>query len=78
MVPVSARRLRRTDRGTSRQLAGVPLTANNLQAVQTNTYLLRIDNSTPITYAVAYSSTGATPKMIYSLDITLEQVLASP
>lgn len=67
-----------TDRGTARSLAGAAVTLNNLQAVQTNTYLLRIDGSTPITYAVAYSSTGATPKMIYSLDITLEQVLALP
>jgi hypothetical protein len=62
---------------TTRTLSGAAVTANSVNAVQTNTYLLRIDRATPITYAVAYSSTGGTPKMIYSLVVSLEQVLRS-
>jgi hypothetical protein len=67
-----------TDRSTSRTLAGAAVTANSINAAQSSTYVLRIDRATPITYAVAYSSTGAAPKLIYSLDVTLEQVLALP
>jgi hypothetical protein len=54
------------------------VTTNALSAAQTNTYLLRIDRATPITYAVAYTSTGGAPKMIFGLDVMLEQVLSLP
>jgi hypothetical protein len=67
-----------TDRGVSRFLNGVALTGNSVNVVQSNTYLLRVDRATPITYGVNYSSTGGAPKMIYSLDISLEQVLVLP
>jgi hypothetical protein len=67
-----------TDRATTRSLAGANITANSINIAQTNTYLLRIDRATPITYNVGYSSTGGAPKMIYSLDVTLEQMLATP
>jgi hypothetical protein len=67
-----------TDRSTARSLSGAAVTTNALSAAQTNTYLLRIDRATPITYAVAYTSTGGAPKMIFGLDIMLEQVLSLP
>jgi hypothetical protein len=67
-----------TDRTTPRSLSGAAVTANVITAAQTNTYLLRIDRATPITYAVAYTSTGGAPKMIFSLDVVLEQAFALP
>ena len=67
-----------TDRGTSRNIPGAAITTNNVSAAQSGTLLLRVDRATPITYTVAYGSTGGAPKMIYSLDIVLEQVLNLP
>jgi hypothetical protein len=67
-----------TDRGAPRNLFGAFVTTNTLNSVQTNTYLIRIDRATPIVYAVDYLSTGGAPKMIFSLDIVLEQVLSLP
>lgn len=67
-----------TDRGAVRFLTSPALTTNNVSAAASGTLMLRCDRATAITYAVAYSSTGGAPKMIYSLDIVVEQVVALP
>lgn len=60
--------------------SGVPLTktftavtGNTIQTIASETFLLRSDAPAPITFAVAYASTGAT-SMVYRLDVLLEQV----
>jgi hypothetical protein len=53
--------------------SGSAITGNTTAAVQSNEALMRIDQATPLTYATAYSSTGATA-MQYRLDITVEMV----
>jgi hypothetical protein len=68
-----------TDRGATKFINGAAMTANSVTAGnQSGTLLLRIDRSTPITYGVNYSSTGGSPKMIYSLDVMIEQVVNLP
>lgn len=62
-----------TDGGIACSLAGAALTANSVSTVQTNTYLVRIDQATPVSYAAAYASVGAVP-MQYALDVVISQV----
>jgi hypothetical protein len=54
-------------------LAGAAMTSNTTTTVQSDTVLVAIDASTPLTYSTAYSSTGATA-MAYSLWLVAEQV----
>jgi len=63
-----------TDKGTSRNLSGPALTANSITAAQSGSVSVRIDGSTPITYATTYSTTGGAPPMIYDLFVFAEQV----
>lgn len=67
-----------TDHGTTRTLSSPALTANSVNAAMTGTLLLRVDNATVITYAVAYSSTGGAPKLQYALDVLMEQMNTLP
>lgn len=66
-----------TDRLNNRSIAAPAVTTNAISAAQTGTYLLRCDRATPITFSTVYSSPGST-KMIYSLDLTLEQIVNLP
>lgn len=62
-----------TNGGSTCTLSGVPMTANTTTTVQSDTVLVSIDTSTPLTYSTAYSSTGATV-MAYSLWLVAEKV----
>jgi len=62
-----------TNGGVACSLSGAAMTGNTTATVQTETVLLQIDASTPITYSTVYSSTGATA-MVYSLWVTAEEV----
>ena len=53
--------------------AGDALTGNTIATVQAGTILVRIDPATPIAYATAYQSVGATP-MAYDLHLVVEAV----
>jgi hypothetical protein len=54
-------------------LSGAAMTGNTVTTVQTNTYLLRVDASSPLTYSTTYASVGGTT-MQYRLDVVLERV----
>ncbi len=62
-----------TNGGVSCTIAGAAMTGNSTSTVQSQTVLVSIDASTPLTYSTAYSSTGATA-MAYSLWLVAEQV----
>mgnify|MGYP006264961413 CR=1 FL=1 len=64
-----------TNGGVTCTLAGAAMTSNTTTTVQSQTVLLQIDASTPLTYSTAYSSTGA-QAMVYSLWVTAEEVEA--
>ena len=64
-----------THNGLSKSLSGVALTGNTTTTVQSNTFLIHIDGSSPVSYATTYASAGATP-MQYALDVILERVAA--
>ena len=66
------------DRGTLRSFSDPAYTTNVVTFAATKTYFVRIDRATPISYQVNYGSTGGAPKMIYSLDIAVEQVTSLP
>jgi len=53
--------------------AGAALTGNTTGTVQTDSYLVRIDAASPITYSTTYASVGGTA-MQYRLDVVLERV----
>ncbi|HEY1492207.1 MAG TPA: hypothetical protein VGF35_06245 [Steroidobacteraceae bacterium] len=68
-----------TDRGVTRAIQVQPnLTTNATTGSQTGTLIVRTDRATPITYNTGYSSTGGAPKMIYGLDLLLEQIVVLP
>ena len=46
---------------------------NTTAKVLTGSWVLRVDQTTTITYATTYASVGATP-MQYRLDVVVEQV----
>lgn len=48
-------------------------TTNTLAALLTGTWMIRVDQTTTITYATTYVSVGATP-MRYRLDVVVEQI----
>jgi len=62
-----------TNGGVACSHAGAALTGNTTTTVQGNTFVLQIDQTTPVSYATTYSSTGATA-MQYSVWLALEQV----
>ena len=49
------------------------MTGNTTTTNQSGDSLIRVDRNSAITYATAYSSTGATA-MQYKLDVVVEQV----
>jgi len=62
-----------TDGGVPQSIVGAAMTGNTTTTIQDATHLIRVDTSTPVTYAVAYASVGA-PVMKYSLDVVLSLV----
>ena len=64
-----------TDGGVSPALSGSAVEGNLTTSVQSGNLLVRIDAATPVTYAMAYTSSGATA-MQYSLDVILERAQA--
>ncbi len=54
-------------------LSGAAIVGNTTSSVQTNTYLVRIDAASPVTYSTTYASVGGTT-MQYRLDLVLERV----
>ena len=57
--------------GVACAFVGDAMVGNTTAEVQVNSFLVRIDAGTTITYATAYVSVGA-PSMTYTLDVTLE------
>jgi hypothetical protein len=64
-----------TDGGVNLTQSGAAVTGNTPTTVQSDMLLVRADAGTAVTYAVAYSSSGATP-MQYTLSLAVEQVTA--
>lgn len=62
-----------TNGGVACSLAGTAMTGNTTNTVQSNSWLVNIDNASPLTYATTYASVGASA-MVYSLWLVLEQV----
>jgi len=60
-----------TNNGQTFSQSGAAMTGNSLTTQQNGQFTFNIDNSTPITYALAYTSGGGGPKMMYSYDIRL-------
>src|SRR3990167_1844420 len=60
-----------TDGGLAQSASGAAITGNTTTTVQFGTLIIRVDDSTPISYATAYASDGA-GIMRYSLDIVCE------
>jgi hypothetical protein len=62
-----------TDGGVAQSQAGADITGNTTDTLQSASFLIHADASTPIRYATAYGYTGATP-MQYRLDVVLEVI----
>lgn len=62
-----------TDGGVACSQTWTAVTGNTTATIQTGTLLLRAEQDTPITYAVAYSSAGATP-MQFAFDLVVEVI----
>lgn len=60
-----------TKGGVSCTLSGAALTGNTPATTQSETRMVAIDGSTPVTYSTTYASVGATP-MQYALNVVLE------
>jgi hypothetical protein len=61
-----------TDGGVSVSQSGAPVTGNTPTTVQSGMVLVRSDAGAAITFAVAYTSSGATP-MRYTVSVAIEQ-----
>lgn len=64
-----------TDGAVSPSVSGTAITGNTTSTVQSGSYLIRVDNLSPVRYSTTYGSVGATP-MKHSLYITLSEVQA--
>lgn len=64
-----------TSGGVSCTFSTTALTGNTTATVQSHTWLLLVDASTPVTYSTTYASSGATT-MEYQLAVIIEQVQA--
>lgn len=62
-----------TESGTSLTVTTGTDSTNTTTKVLTGSWVLRVDQTTTITYATTYASVGATP-MQYRLDVVVEQV----
>lgn len=62
-----------TNDAISKSFSGTAVTGNTTSTVQSNTWLLNVDATTPITYSTTYASVGAT-SMQYALEFVVEKV----
>jgi hypothetical protein len=62
-----------TDAGVNVAQVAPAVTGNTTTTVQSGSVLVRADAATAITYAVAYTSVGATP-MLYTISVAIEAV----
>lgn len=62
-----------TTNSTSCTQAFTAVTGNTLASQTSGTINVSIDQGTPITYALSYASSGATP-MLYGFDVWVEQI----
>ena len=62
-----------TTNGVAQTTASAALTTNTTASHQERSFPIKVDQSSAVTYSVAYASVGA-PVMQYSLDIALEAV----
>lgn len=62
-----------TDGSVACSLSGAAMTGNTTGTVQTNTYLIKVDQASPISYSTTYASNPA-GAMEYSLDIVLQAI----
>lgn len=62
-----------TEGAVSPSFSGAAITGNTTTTVQSGSIMIRIDKNSPMTYATAYASVGAT-SMQYSLELTLETI----
>lgn len=63
-----------TDGGVVQSLPGAGISGNQTTTVKPESFLIRADQSSNITYSTSYQSTGATV-MQYELDVIVDQVL---
>src|SRR3990167_5870091 len=62
-----------TANGLAKSASGAAITGNTTTTVQFGTLIIRVDDSTPISYATAYAS-DAVGVMRYALDIVAEEL----
>jgi hypothetical protein len=62
-----------TDGGVSQTQSGAAMTGNLTTTHQSGTYVVRIDESTPISFETTYASNGA-QAMNYALDVVAERL----
>lgn len=65
-----------TDRGQTMAKTFAPaITGNTVTTSDSQTYTIRSDAASPISYSTSYASAGGTP-MVYSIDLVLERLQA--
>lgn len=62
-----------TDGGVSMTRSSTAKTGNTTATEDNDTWVIRIDPASPVTYATTYASVGATP-MLYELEVHVEQL----
>lgn len=63
------------DGGVTCSVSGTPVTGNTTDTTGSQTYMVRIDGGTPITFSTTYASNAAN-EMVYSLDVFLELLVS--
>jgi len=64
-----------TSGGVSCSLSGTAQTGNTTGTVDSNVWVIQVDQASPVSYATTYASVGGTA-MAYRLDVVLERVTA--
>ena len=62
-----------TESGVSLSFDGTAITGNTPTTVGSESFMIRVDQTSPITYATTYASVGATT-MQYRLDLSIESL----
>lgn len=64
-----------TASGATCSVSGAVMNGNTVTTVQTNTWLLKIDGATALTYQIDYASAAVTP-MTFDLELLVESITA--
>ena len=64
--------IRHVDGAVTITQAGAAITGNTTATVQSNTYLVRVDSESAISYLTAYTDGGGATSMQYALDVVIE------